>query len=848
MATHLQDRSVSFLPSKRGARSLAVLLVLLLFLIRPGANRMKTRIVRSISLALGRPVEADSVRLRLLPQPGFELENFVVRDDRAFGEEPMLRAQEVTASLRLVSLLRGRLEIARLSLTEPSLNLVRSAESHWNLETLIERAARVSVAPTSKSRVESRPAFPYIEGRHGRINFKIGPEKKPYAFTEADFALWQESENMWGLRFEAHPLRTDFNLTDTGVVRGNGWWQRAASLPRTPLEVSLDWEGAQLGQVTKLLYGSDKGWRGTLQASLSLMGTPQNATLVVTASTEDFRRYDVFGGGRLRLAAQCSARYSSADNALSDIGCRAPVGEGVLTLQGSIAHPWASPAYDLRFAAENLPTESVLVLAGHSKPGVPDDLRASGQLEGQLRGWRNSDLPSWDGEGHASGLELRSGDQEIVIGDVPFAIHSGPDTRGRAQSRPASPATAPESAALVIGPIHLAMGRPVPLTVEGRVGREDYELLLRGDAPLERLFEAARMFRFPMPPVKAQGLAKVDLALHGNWWEAETLRAVGKAQLVAVRSQVRGFNAPLDIVSANLVLSPGQVQVQNLLASVAGGSWSGSLAVMRPCSPSAGCRARFDLHANEITIEGINQLLNPQMRKKPWYRVLTSRTDSPAPFLGTVNAEGKLAVDRLLLDRLEARQIKAEAELNQGRLRLSELQAELLGGRHRGEWSVDFMAKPPQYEGSGNLEEVALDQLGEVMKDGWITGSANATYQVSIAGLSSQELRDSATGTIDLDASAGELRHIALTDGGAPLQMRRLTARLLLDKGIFAIEDGKLETASEIFRVRGTASLAQMLNLKLIRGSASGFNIVGPLARPQVSPFVGQETRAALKP
>jgi len=39
-----------------------------------------------------------------------------------------------------------------------------------------------------------------------------------------------------------------------------------------------------------------------------------------------------------------------------------------------------------------------------------------------------------------------------------------------------------------------------------------------------------------------------------------------------------------------------------------------------------------------------------------------------------------------------------------------------------------------------------------------------------------------------------------------------------------------------------------MLNLKLIRGGASGFNIVGPLARPHVSPFVAQETRAALKP
>jgi len=848
MAANLQDRSVTYLFSKRGARSLAVLLLLLLFLIRPGANRMKSRIVSSISLALGRPVEAASVRLRLLPQPGFELENFVVRDDRAFGEEPMLRAQEVTASLRLTSLLRGRLEIARLSLSEPSLNLVRSAESHWNLENLFERAARVAVAPTSKSRAERRPGFPYIEGSHGRINLKMGPEKKPYALTEADFALWQESENMWGMRFEARPLRTDFNLTDTGVVRANAWWQRAASLPGTPLELSVAWDGAQLGQATKLFYGSDKGWRGTITASLSLMGTPQDSTLVISASAEDFRGYDVFGGNALRLAAHCRARYRAVDNALSDIRCRAPVGRGVLALDGSIADPWASPAYDLRLTAASLPAQSLLALAGHSKPGVPDDLRASGQIDGQFRGLSNSGATSWQGKGQVSGLNLRSGNEEIALGDVPFAISSPSDALERTRPRAAFPNPWPEPAHLVIGPVPVAMGRPTPVTVEGRVGREGYEFLFHGDAQLERLFEAAHMLRFQAPQVKAQGLAKIDLALRGDWWGREVPRVVGKAQLAATRSQVRGFNAPLDIVSANLALSRDQVQVQNLLASVAGTAWSGSLAVMRPCSVSAGCRARFDLRADEIALERINQLLNPRVRTKPWYRVLESPPDRAAPLLLAVNAEGNLAVERMELHRLEARRITARAELNQGRLRLSDLRADVLGGRHRGEWTADFMAKPPQYEGSGDLKQIVLDQLADAMNDGWITGSANAGYRVSLAGLGAQELLSSATGTIEFEASGGELPHIALTDGGGPLPMRRLAARLLLDKGIFEIQDGKLETASEIFRIRGTASLAQTLNLQLIREGASGFTILGPLARPRVSPFTAQETRAALKP
>src|SRR5258708_37678878 len=115
------------------------------------------RIVASISLLLGRQVDVGSVTLRLLPRPGFELESFVVYDDPAFGAEPVLRSSDVVALVRVSSLLRGRLEIARLSLTEPSLNLVRNSDGRWNLENLLERAAKTPVAPTTKARNEVRP-------------------------------------------------------------------------------------------------------------------------------------------------------------------------------------------------------------------------------------------------------------------------------------------------------------------------------------------------------------------------------------------------------------------------------------------------------------------------------------------------------------------------------------------------------------------------------------------------------------------------------------------------------------------------------------------------------------------
>ena len=844
---------MKFLRSKRGLVVCGVLLLALLFLVRPGANRLRARIVGSISLALGRPVDVASVRLRLLPQPGFDLENFVVHDDPAFGAEPMLRAQQVTALLRLTSLMRGRLEIARLDLTEPSLNLVRDIQGRWNFGNLVERAEQNPVAPTAKPKSEKRPGFPYIDGTSGRINFKLGPEKKPYALTDADFSLWQESENAWGMRLKAQPLRTDFNLTDTGVLRVSGSWRRAASLRETPMQFAFEWKGAQLGQLTKLVYGSDKGWRGAVEFSATLAGTPANSSITVDASAEDFRRYDVLGGGKLHLAAQCSAQYSSVDNALSQIACRAPVGEGVITVNGGVADPLAASAYDLVLTAQGLPIQSLVAFARHAKQGVPDDLVAAGQVDAKFRGNRQggTSTGSWDGSGQTSEFHLRSAltNADIALDSVPLAISSAhtnlPASRAIATGKTPGGQAGPQ---VDVGPFRMAMGRPTPVIVQGRIGREGYNFEIHGETQLQRLFQAARIIGIPAPQPMAEGSAIVDLQLAGNWTGLAPLRAIGKAKLHSIGAQVPGLNAPLEIASANLTLTPDQVNVQNLLVSAAGTSWHGSLVAARPCTMTVACTVHFDLHANEIALDRLNQLLNPRARKEPWYQILSSSASSGTPYFSALSASGKLAADRVVIENILARRVTANVELKNRDLRLSDLQADVLGGRHNGEWKADFTAKPPQYSGGGTFQGVALAQLAAAMNDDWITGTATASYRARASGVTAKELLSSATASLQIDVSAGTFPHIVLTGGAAPLQMRHLTAHLILRDGRFDIQAGRLQTAGEAFHLSGSTSLTQTLNLKLTRESASGFSITGTLTEPHVSQVVTPETRAALKP
>jgi AsmA family/AsmA-like C-terminal region len=850
---------LNFLRSRRGKAVAGIVLVLVLFLVRPGAQRLRTRIVRSISLALGRQVDVGSVSVRLLPQPGFDLENFVVHDDPAFGAEPVLQSADVVALIRLSSLLRGRLEIARLSLTEPSLNLVHDREGRWNLESLLERAARTPVAPTAKARTEIRPGFPYIEAEHGRINFKSGPEKKAYALTEANFAVWQDSENAWGMRLKAQPMRTDFNLSDTGVLEVEGSWQRAENLHETPVQFTAQWDGAQLGQVTKLTWGQDKGWRGAIRVSAKFSGSPNDLNLNADASIDDFRRYDIAADKALRLAARCSGHYSSVDHVLSQVGCLAPVGEGGITVNGRIAVLSPARNYDLTLLAQNLPIQPLVELARRVKKNVPSDMIAAGKLDAKitLSGETNAtgSRPVWHGGGELLALNVRSplNNTRLVVDKIPFTVssNSGLDGHASAPGRATVVRLASEPR-VDIGPFNLSLGRPANATVHGQVNRSGYNLVVQGDAEIQRLFAVARTVGLPASQLPANGDARINLRIAGGWAGFAPPTLTGTAALNSIQARVRGLSKPVEILSANISLTPDKTEVEKLTVLAAGNTWRGTLAIPRRCDAPHACSIRFDLHADEIATDQLG-VANLAPGQQPWYRFLASPVQSsssslPRPYLATVHAIGKLTAGRILIHGLVASHVSTEAELDQGRLRLSNLRAEVLGGRHSGEWTADFTVNPPAYSGTGTLEKVVLGQLAEAMHDDWISGSANVAYRGNTSGWSKAELLANADASLQIEGRDGLLPHLALAGESAPLHINRFAGRLFFRDGKFEIAQGKLQTPVSIYQFSGTASLSRDLDIKLMRDGTHAFNITGTLTQPHVAINTSPETQAALKP
>ena len=838
------------LRSKRGWIVSGIALIILLFLVRPGAGPLKTRIANSIGMALQRRVDISKVHIRILPQPGFDLDGFVVHDSPAFGAEPVLRAPEVTASLRLSALFRGRLEISRLNLSEPSLNLVRRDDGRWNIENFLERTASITVAPTGRSESASRPAFPYIEADRGRINFKFGPEKKSFAITDAKYAIWQESENTWGLRLRGQPIRTNLNLSDTGELKVDGTWQRAGVLRDTPVAVKVQWNDAQLGQLSKFLSGQDRGWRATVHTSLELSGTPADLNVRAEGSLHDFRRYDIAGNSALDLKIRCDAHYSVGDRSVRQIACLTPVGDGFFAVRGEASNLLGTRAYDLQINADRVPLNSVLALARRAKKDLPGDLRASGTVDARFHlqaAGQSSSIAAYEGSGQTSDFRLQSEATKLDLAPdvVSFFLKTGASRAGKARNRQdGGSLREPDEPHLVVGPLPLKLGRPSPTLVQAWIMHDGYVISLKGDAEVRHLLQAARTAGIPVSRPNAIGSAKVDLRVAGVWMGFANAAITGTAELHSVQAQIRGLNGPLEISSAKVLLNESDTRVEGLRASVAGTHWTGSVSLPRTCPGP--CPLSVDLHADELSSDQLNNWLNPNPPKRPWYRFSTGPAQSGSSFLTGIRAMGTITANRVQIRNLPATRVTARLDVDHGKLRLSDVRADILSARHRGEWRADFIAKPPVYSGTGTLDGLSLNQLAEIMHDSWISGIANTKYKIELTGYSAADLFDHAQGEMQFEMHDGSLPHVLVA--AAPLRVRRFTGTLVFSKGELELQQASLESPTAIYAVSGKASTVGKLDVKLVPEGSAGIAVTGTLSEPKVTPIRRSETQAALKP
>ena len=517
--------------SKLWIAALALTILVSVIVIPPlvSITRYKTRIARAMSTSLGRPVRMSGVELRLLPRPEFVITDLIVDEDPTYGAEPVLHANSVTAAIRLFTLWRGRLEINRISVDEASLNLVRTTEGRWNLDTLF-RTASHSQAEGVKA---GRPIpLPYLEATNSRINIKRGFEKLPYSLVNADLSFWEENPGDWRIRLKGQPARTDVSLdqADTGIVQLEGRMRRAEELRLMPMHVEMEWREAQLGQLSRLLIGSDAGWRGDVTAEMKLDGTADAANVTTRLRATGVHREEFAPVAPLDFDANCGFSYHYSARTIEKLVCDSPLGDGHLRLEGNLPSD-GQPKLSLEL--QKIPAQAVLDALRTVRQELGAGLEADGTLSGKLtydttappvatpqvkplhRGKKTMAKQAPAAPGPLSGsvtvdaLKLSGGalGQPIQIQKVVFEPSVGTNGLGSE----------------LAGTANVPAGAPEPLVFALRLTKSGYQVTARGSgspARVRQFAHAAGLKEAGALDAIAGEQVTLDLAIAGPWLPA----------------------------------------------------------------------------------------------------------------------------------------------------------------------------------------------------------------------------------------------------------------------------------------------------------------------------------------
>lgn len=807
---------------KRLAWVLAGLLALAAIIFVPpmiSIGRYKSGITQMVAQALGRPVRLSSVELRLFPRPGFVITDLSVAEDAAYGSEPVLHANTVTASVGFFALWRGRLEISRIAVDEASLNLVRSGDGRWNLDPIFKTATS---GPGGLTASHAAHVLPYLVATNSRVNIKNGSEKLPFSLMNADLSFWQADPGTWRLQLRGQPARTDVNLAlaDTGIVRMEATLHRGPQLRQMPIHIDLEWREAQLGQLSRLVIGSDPGWRGDLTGQMQVDGTAESAQIRTRLKATNVHRAEFAPADALDFDANCSFLFHYSARSVEKLACDSPLGEGQVRLAGEL--PAAAPA-KLTVDVQHVPVSAALDALRTVRSGVPDDLKARGTLSGRIaydptvpavettpahHGARKSATPQpapgpLAGNLTVEGFSLSGGglSQPIEASSISFAP---------AAAEPGVPQA-------LTAEIAVPAGAPAPLSLSVRVERRGYELGVRGTATFARLRELATVAGLGdaagLTTLKAE-TAQLDLTTRGTWIAGEHIdldgkpdpgpdKLTGTVTLHNAEWAATDLANPVQLPSATLHLD-GEMAVWDPV-SFAYGPVKGTAALALPagCAEGESCPPRLTLHFDRLDAAALQAALLGAQKPDTMLSTLLERfTHRSAPLWPRL--DGTITADTLALGPVNLEKASIAVRVRAASAEFTSIDATVLGGQLHASGAVDSDDKP-RYRFEGGFDKVSGTALCTLLKAHCRGGTVNGGGKLTLAGYSGGDLADSAAGALRFEWRQGEW-------SGAPrplVRFSRWSGQGTVAHGTLALSQTQATQGSHTAPVDASVTLAE---------------------------------------
>jgi uncharacterized protein involved in outer membrane biogenesis len=714
--------------------------------------------------SFGRPVEVRAFGFSLLDGPRIEAFDVSVDEDPRFGHEYFLRAEQLTAGPRWSALLSGNFEFGTLSFTRPTLNLVRLADGHWNLESWLPAPAtagnRAAGAPRGAG---LRFHLSRIEVDSGRINFRQDDDVRPFALEDVTGDLEQESPGRWQLDFNAEPMRPGVAHPQSGTVRIRGIVGGTASrLQPADLDVTL-WN-ATIEDALRLARGQDYGMRGSLSADLHASIEPSSSGAATEPPTIAPSEWSIGGAVRVsgihRWDFPANA-YQPSVNLLFNALWRS--GESRVTLTscdleapGSVAHASGELAWNHGFqphivlAPSEIAYGDLLAWYRALHSGVDDDL--------SIEGWLRAQGTAEDWPPRLTDASIESAGARIVpvatIAPLRFSPWSASLQSGAVNSSVVAVEfeRAPGAAYARANPLRIQASILLPSPGGLLAPDAGWRFRVAIDGAADRVQDYLALGReFGGSGTRgwtAQGALVFHLSGEGNFHRGAT-DWQGTIESRALALQFAFLNQPVILPGATLSLGAGAAQKLTLAAAQAfDAHWSGTIS-----RSAARPGWQFDLTADRLDAVALDRWIEPRARPAGLLDRLgifgTPQNDGNAPTAPEIPilARGRLRAGDFVLAPMDAAQLDADVEIAGRTIIVHHAKGAFAGGTIDGDLTAQLGASP-SYDASVRFDRVDLSVLTPKVPSlpGIFYGDAAGELKLHATGIGRDALLDSLAG------------------------------------------------------------------------------------------------------